>query len=142
MEYIAGSLTTFIGIAIVYFALYRSVGLQSKKVKLRTSQSYTHKMFAPILLNIRDYSPRDCQSLKHYESNKIKILFTQDVAYWIKDNAVFCAEVDPVTGLILEGSEKEVDMMGMDKVQLDEMMFIVEQLTEGQSNDSWRSGDS
>ena len=142
MEYIAGSLTTFIGIAIVYFALYKSVGSQADRIRLRASQSYNHKMFAPILLDIKDYRPIESQSNNHYESTKTKILFTQDTAYWIKDNAVFCAQVDQLTGLIIEDSAKEVDMMGMDKVQLDEMMFIVEQLTEGQSNDSRRSGDS
>lgn len=142
MEYLAGSLITFVGISVFYY-LFKLLNTNvANKIKLKSSQSYNHKLFAPILLDIRDYRPRNTQSTQHQESNKTRILFTQDTAYWIKDNAVYCANVDPQTGLILEESTKEVDTMGMDKVQLDEMMFIVEQLTEGQRDDNWSSGDS
>ena len=142
MEFIAGSLITFIGIAILRYATDKIIGSKEFKVKLKASQSYNHKMFAPLLLNIQDRRPTDSQSVRHREANRTKIAFTDSAAYWIKDNTVYVADLDPTTGMIIEESTKEVDIMGMDKVQLDEMMFIIEQLTEGQSNDSWSSGDS
>jgi hypothetical protein len=39
-------------------------------------------------------------------------------------------------------SAKQVDIMSMDKVQLEKMIYIVEQLREGMPNDSWDSGQS
>jgi hypothetical protein len=79
--------------------------------------------------------------MNHYDGTKVRILFTDDQAYWIKDNAVFAAPLDPESGLILDDHAKEVDMMGMDKVQLNEMMFIVDKLTEGKENDNRSSGN-
>lgn len=142
MEYLAGSLITFLGIAALQYAFYKTTNVKQTKLKLKASQSYNHKMFSPILLNLQDYRPRNTQSAKHIEQNRMKIAFTDNMAYWIKDNAVYSAELDQETRMIIEESTKEVDIIGMDKVQLDEMMFIIEQLTEGQSNDSWGSRDS
>jgi len=46
---------------------------------------------------------------------------------------------DIVDGQVDKSNSQEVDTMSMDKVQLDEMMFIVEKLREGE-DDSRGSG--
>lgn len=140
MEYLIGSFITFVGVTIFYY-VHQQIANKVKPVKLRASQSKTHDMFAPILLNIGDYRKKDTQAMNHFDSGRLKILFTDTDAYWIKDNAVFSAPIDPQTGQIIEDQQKEVDMMGMDKVQLNEMMFIVEKLTEGRTNDNWGTGN-
>jgi hypothetical protein len=38
-------------------------------------------------------------------------------------------------------SVKPVDIMGMDAVELEKMIFIIEKLTEGTANDSGDSGN-
>ena len=43
--------------------------------------------------------------------------------------------------MIVENSEEMVDMMALSKVQLDEMIFIVEKLTEGKNIDNSGSGN-
>lgn len=141
MEYLVGSFVALVGASLFYYSINK-FNKTNKPVKLAVSQSRTHQMFAPILLNIKDYRPKNTQSYEHLDSSKVKILFTEDnQAFWINDNALLRADVDPTTGLIIEESTKKVDTMGMDKVELNEMMFIVDKLTEGK-NDYWGPGNS
>lgn len=140
MEYLIGSFVTIVGIAILYSSL-KFIESKERPLRLRVSQSRNHHTFSPILLNIDYRPPRETQSILHREKSQTKILFTDNKAYWIKNNAVFAADLDPMTGLILENSAKEVDIIGMDKVELNEMMFIVEKLTEGRTNDNWGTGN-
>lgn len=81
------------------------------------------------------------QSFVHLQKSQIKVLFTEKYAYWISNNSVYRANLNE-NGLIIQESSQVLDMMGMDKVQLDEMMFIVEKLTEGKNSDYWNSGNS
>lgn len=59
----------------------------------------------------------------------MRFLLLNGKAYWITDNAVFVADVDDQG--IIEESKKVVDTMAMDDVQLKEIEFIVNKLTEG-----------
>ena len=72
----------------------------------------------------------DTQATRHFDNSRTRILMTESNAYWIKDNAVYVADIQD--GKIMEESSKIVDTMGMGKVELDELMFIVEKLTEGE----------
>jgi hypothetical protein len=49
---------------------------------------------------------------------------------------LFVAEM--VNGELMKESSRQVDTMSMDKVQLERMMFVVEQLAEGGPNDHGR----
>jgi hypothetical protein len=69
----------------------------------------------------------------------MKIMIVKDRAYWIKDNTFYVATV--VDGQVNKETAKEVDTMAMSKVELDEMMFIVEKLRED-NNDSRGPGKS
>jgi hypothetical protein len=60
-------------------------------------------------------------------------------AYWIEDNRVYTAKFED--GIIDQENKKTVDMTTIDKVELDKMIFVVERLTEGLSNDSGNSGN-
>jgi hypothetical protein len=140
MEYLIGSFLTIIGISVLNYT-YRFFNSDIRPIGLQVSQSRTHSLMAPSVIFIGNrYKHVETQSLNHLESIKVKILMTERNAYWIKDNTVYVAEMQD--GAILEETTKVVDMMGMDKVQLNEMMFIIEKLTEGKSNDRWSSGDS
>lgn len=60
-------------------------------------------------------------------------------AYWIKDNAFYEADLDGKN--IDKESARIVDTMQMDKVQLDKMLFIMDQLRDGKSDDSGNPGN-
>ena len=78
------------------------------------------------------------QAAKHYDKTHIRIIMVQNKAYWIKDSVLYVAQI--INGEVDHDSAKEVDIMSMDKVQLDKMMFIVDKLTEGTTNDYWNTG--
>jgi hypothetical protein len=82
--------------------------------------------------------PLITQSTKYDDRDKVRVLIVGNKAYWISNNAVFEAEVS--NGDFDHSQGKVVDTMGMDKVELDKLSFIVETLTEGDNNDSSNPG--
>jgi hypothetical protein len=81
--------------------------------------------------------PIATQSRKILEKSQIRIIFSDNRAYWIKNNMFL--QADLVDGEVDDSTTKVVDTMTMDKVELDKMIFIVQKLTEGIANDG---GDS
>lgn len=138
LEYLIGSSVTILLFLFGSF-LARLSYKYSYPVKVKSSQSRTHKLMSPVTVNIIPFKDIVTQATNHYDSRQVRVLMTEDSAYWIADNALYVAQV--VEGSVVESSTKKVDMMGMDKVELEEMIFIVEKLTEGKSNDRWSSGN-
>jgi hypothetical protein len=92
----------------------------------------------PLLPDMKNYKKkRVTQSSKHYEKVNIKVIIVENKAYFVKDGGFYCADMDG--DYIDNQSATVVDTMGMDKVQLDKMLFIMDQLRDGKKNDS---GDS
>ena len=60
-------------------------------------------------------------------------------AFWIKDNVFYTAQMDE--GGVDKDTTSAVDTTHMDKVQLDKMLFIIDQLRDGNVNDSGGSGN-
>ena len=58
-----------------------------------------------------------------------RVVFVENQAYWIKNNTLFVADMDE--GMVDEDTTREVDTMGMNKVQLEKVIHIVDALTEG-----------
>lgn len=97
------------------------------------SQAMLHHRF----FNAKKYSRRmktKTQSNKHQEQNNVRVIIVDNRAYWIKDNIFYTAPL--VNQLIDKDSAERVDTTNMNKVQLDQMLFIVDKLTEGTSDDS------
>lgn len=139
MEFLVGASVAGILIAIFYF-IHSYFFTRDSSVRLRVSQSRSFELMQPVFLRIGMPKRLNTQSSKHLEKTQVKILFTDQYAYWIKDNSVYRADLQD--GLILEESAKVLDMMALDKVQLDEMIFIVEKLTEGKDSDYWGTGNT
>lgn len=137
-EYFLGFL-----VAIVMLIVFRLLGpriIRADQVtKIKYSQSHIHDI---IRYNLPDevFLPikKSRQSYSHEKKTSLKVVFLDKEAYWIKENKLFVA--DHEAGIVKEGTARGVDTMGMNKVQLDEMVFIVEQLTRGIENDSRNTG--
>jgi hypothetical protein len=82
-----------------------------------------------MLMRDNSFPAATSQSMKHFDSVHLRILIIDNKAYWITNNAVFAADV--INGQVEKETTTEVDTMGMDNVQLKQMMFIVEKLKEG-----------
>jgi hypothetical protein len=144
MEYLVGSLATIIAF-VIYHRLTRESFEEISKVgqRITYSQSYMFNLLHPLIPSndyLKKLNPKKTQSYLHHEKLYIKIMFYEDKAYWIKDNKFFTA--DMVDGKIVEDSEKTVDTMAMDKVELDKMAFIVDMLTKGKTDDRGITGNS
>ena len=86
-------------------------------------------MIKSFFIQDQSFPAATTQSMKYFDSINLRILILEEQAYWIKNNAVFVAQV--INGEIEKDTAKEVDTMAMDKVQLNKLMFIVEKLKEG-----------
>jgi|688.fasta_scaffold47491_10 hypothetical protein len=139
MEYLAGSLITlFLIFAARYF--YEVSKPKDIKIRLGFSQSRMFHITRPALQMMIQQKPFSTQATRHFDSQKVKVIFTNDKAYWIRNNAVYQANV--INGIVQENSTEIVDMMALDEVKLKDMMFIIDKLTEGQRNDSGNPWDS
>jgi len=134
----------FLGSAITMLAMYVTTRLiaynkvNNKKDIPRYSQSHIHMLILPLLPEIRKYKKKMItQSSKHEEKTNVKVVIMDNKAYFIKNGTFYCADMH---GTEIDGANAtSVDTMAMDKVQLDKMLFIMDQLRDGKKNDS---GDS
>lgn len=134
MEYFIGSVTTIVLIGTLLFVVRKLPAQES--ITIRTSQSYLFSLIGRDLLmeSINRSSPT--QSSKYLEKIFVKIVIVKNKAYWIKDNVFYVA--DMIDNDVDKATAKEVDIMSMNKVQLEEAMFIIDKLKE----DSYDSRDS
>ena len=137
MEYFLGSAITMVAM----FITTKMISFRVKNVKennFRYGQSHMHMLLLPLMPNLKNYKkPRVSQSTKHKDKINIKVIIYEKKAYFVKNGTFFCAEIDG--DQINSASARSVDTMSMDRVQLDKMLFIMDQLRDGKKNDS---GDS
>ncbi len=140
MEYFLGSAITMIAM----FITTRLISSQKNTIEaspFRYSQSHIHEVVSPLLPDLTNYK-KDIvrQSTKQEERTNIKVVIFDNKAYFVKDGTFYCAEMN---GTEIDGANATlVDTMGMDKVQLDKMLFIIDQLNDGKKNDSGDSRNS
>ena len=136
----------FLGSAITMLAMYVTTRLitynkvNNKKDIPRYSQSHIHMLILPLLPEIRKYKKKMItQSSKHEERTNVKVVIMDNKAYFIKNGTFYCADMH---GTEIDGANAtSVDTMAMDKVQLDKMLFIMDQLRDGKKDDSGDSRD-
>jgi hypothetical protein len=137
MEYFLGSVITMIAMFITT-RLVLPRKLNVKVNNFRYSQSHIHTLIMPLIPDIKNYKKKMItQSSKHDERVNIKVVIFDNKAYFVKDGSFYSAEMDG--DFIDRQTATVVDTIGMDKVQLDKMLFIMDQLRDGKKNDS---GDS
>jgi len=104
------------------------------------SQSNIHVM-------IKDFLPKGLyerpmpksQALKHADKNSVKVVFIEDKAYWVANNIFYCAEV--IGGNVNIDTTKPVDTNNMSKKDIDKMLFVLDNLRDGESDDSSSAGN-
>jgi hypothetical protein len=138
MEFFVGAIVTLI-VYITTFRIAKKNIPESQKVTITYSQSHIYELMKPYL-EFEPYvrPPKPSQSLSYINNAYIKVMIVKDKAYWIKNNKFYTAQVSQ--GQVKNETAKEVDTMSMNKVELDEMLFIVEKLREG-NNDNRSSGE-
>lgn len=95
-------------------------------------------LILPLVPEIKNYKKKMVtQSSKHEDRVNIKVVIFDNKAYFVKEGIFYCADMNG--DFIDKSSTTVVDTIGMDRVQLDKMLFIMDQLRDGKKNDS---GDS
>ncbi len=131
LEFVFGFILAIVSSYVVlHFVNKISSENKMKTLRISMTQSNKYAMLAKhLLIPTNDKEKKDRQSSKLLNKIQVRVIITKDKAYWIQDNKFLVADLSD-DGIDQE-STKEVDVMSMDKVQLDEIMFIVEKLTEG-----------
>lgn len=139
MEYLIGSLLTIFTM-VIFSRSIRRVHTSNVPVLVKYSQSHMHNLLKPLMpYLVPELRRKVTQATKHSQKTQIRVIFTEEEAYWITNNKLYVAQL--MDGIVDEDTTQVVDTMSMDKVQLDRMIFIVEKLTEGLTNDSSNSGN-
>jgi hypothetical protein len=137
----------FLGSFITFFLIFATSAFLkynekiNKIPRIRSSQAYTFIVLKNLIAeSTKPIKRKETQATKHDEKTNVRVVFLDRHAYWIKDNSFYMADVDS-EGIDGE-SAQVVDIMGLDKVQLDKMLFIIDQLRDGKEYDSGASGDN
>lgn len=91
---------------------------------------------------VKNFLPKDLfdvpkplsQSRKHIRDNSVKVLIMEDSAYWVHNNMFYVA--DTVDGAVDSETVRPVDTNNMSKRDIDKMLFILDSLKNGNSDDS------
>ena len=139
MDYILGSFTTTMTIVVVYVCLVLIKNKLEKEIS-RFSIKYSQSRLLTLTKDI--FLPKEevvieRQSSQFKKAKGIRVIISDNLAYWIKDNCVYVA--DMVNGYIVQDSARKLDIFALDDVELKRVEFIIDKLTEGLGNDSWNS---
>lgn len=133
MEYFIGALATLLCVAVVYPVL--SVNYKkAKDIKVYYRQSYNFSIIAPWAWIGGPRKELNTQSSSWSEKHSTRVVFSNNKAYWIINNELLQADV--IEGKVDGESTKRVDTMALNDVELKNLSFIVEKLTEGKANES------
>ena len=138
MEYFLGSITTLILFLLISKAVFKDLP-EDKPVSIRYSQSHIHNLMSPLLPKNIKFNNKKTQSMNHYNKHNLRVIMIENSAYWVKDNVFYMADL--VSGEVNPETARVVDTMGMDSVELDKMLFIMDRLREGLDNDSGGTGN-
>lgn len=128
---------TLITVAVANRLIAKNLA-SAKNTVVRYSQSHVYALAADLMFGSNKTIKTPTQSTKYQEDQYTRVVVAENKAYFIKNNTFFVADV--VEGTIDKDSTQEVDTMSMDDVELKKMIFIVEALKEGDTDDYWRPG--
>lgn len=139
MEYLIGSFTTFV--LVLAMSFLKKDEVKKQKVTVRYSQSHIFDLVEPLLppMNNRIKKKRVSQSTKYDEKTNVRVIIVDDTAYWVRENVFYKADV--MNNGVNTETTQVVDTIGMNSVELDKMLFIMDRLREGLDNDSGSTGN-
>ena len=143
MEYLLGSVVSVLAMVIGRSVLASSQSYSLPIPIVKATQSRSYQLLAPLrgLTSYLYNEEPSRQSRDYHDRTSVRVVFTSDKAYWIYGNTLYVAEIGE-DGSVDSSTQSAVDTMALDSVELEEMSYIVEKLTEGKRNDSGSSGDS
>lgn len=138
LDYVVGAMVALLAVsAAVPITLYHVRVYRKTKIYYR--QSYNYSQIQPwASLNIPK-KELNTQSARYADRNSTRVVLTSDKAYWITSQGLMVADI--VKGQVDSSTTRGVDTMGADDVELSNLVFIVEKLTEGITHEGDDSRD-
>lgn len=137
MEFFLGFLVTVITL-YVFSKVYKANKDTREPIKIRSGQSQkfeiTKYSYFPLYQPVR---MQESQSYKHRDRSFTKVLVLENKAYWIQPNGLHTANI--INGVLDQQSTKIVDTMAMDDVELKQIIYVIDQLSEGKPDDTGSS---
>ena len=133
MEFLLGTLTTILIFFLFIVFLINRKNKREPFFLIRYSQSHIHSILSPLLPQVDQITKNvkvNNQSNKHLRNTNVRVLIVEGKAYWTKNNVFYVADI--INGDIDKDNAQVVDTMGMSKVELDKMLFIIDQLRKGE----------
>jgi hypothetical protein len=140
MEYFIGCFSTLV--ILFFVGKYNNPNKFNKDpiISIKYRQSSMYELIKEILpKEIFNKKTPKTQSMNHEKKTNVKVIIVNGYAYWVKDNIFYMA--DMLGGLINKDTTRLVDTMGMDKVELDRMLFIMDRLRDGEGDDRSSTGN-
>ena len=104
------------------------------------SQSSIHMMIRDFLPKTLYEKPKQkSQSVNHVDNNTVKVILIDGKAYWVSNNIFYCAEA--IGGSVDIDTTEPVDTTNMSKKDIDKMVFILDNLKNGSSDDNSSAGN-
>jgi hypothetical protein len=131
------------GLLSIAMLLLLSVYIIKLRLNSRKPQIISQAMLQHRFSSVNKYSRKfntKSQSKNHEKETNVRVIIVDGQAYWIKDNIFYNAPL--LNDMVDKESAQRVDTTNMDKVQLDQMLFILDKLREGISDDSRGSRDT
>jgi hypothetical protein len=132
IELLAINLTLIAVCSIIIVAVKKKDKYFSRVVY---TQSDIHKIVKNFIPNDLFEKPKPLsQARKHLKNNTVRVLIIEDHAYWVHDNMFYTA--DTVEGLVNPETVRPIDTNNMSNRDIDKMLFILDSLKNGNSDDS------
>lgn len=129
---IAISLTLIAACSIIIVAVKKNKKHFAKVVYTQSDIHMIVKHFVP--KDLFDEPKRASQARKHLKNNSVRVLMIEDHAYWVHNNMFYVADI--ADGLVNPETVRPVDTNNMSNRDIDKMLFILDSLKNGNSDDS------
>ena len=129
---------SFLTTLFVFAIIKLSGKKESKKIKYR--QSHINSIIGPFIPSyIANNVIKKTQSLKHYISNIIDVLVTENYAYWVHENVFYRAVVED--GRVDRTTTSPIDIQNMSNEDVNKMMVILDKLKNRAKNENRGTGN-
>jgi len=138
LELLFINLTLFIG----WFILNRVRKNKRSLDKIVYRQSHIHEIIRNIVPknSINKTKHPSSQSKKHIEKNMIRVIMVEGKAYWVANSVFYVSET--VNGDPDLETARPIDTDSMSKDEIDKMLFILDSLRSGVSDEGSGTGNN
>jgi hypothetical protein len=102
-------------------------------------QSDMHEMLKRFFLNGLSVEVKSSQMMKRKEKLLTRVIILEDKAYWVVDNVFYVG--DAVNGSVQPESGEPISTSGLSSKEINKLLFILDNLKNGKTNDSGSAGD-